>query len=414
MLNSCIADEPLNQECDILSFVIELDNPTSLFYNAADASCDIADRNLTYAQDEIKFIARTDATISAYPVVVKITDGAQIFLNDDLTGNAEAGKFMPFANGTSVDFSQGPRYFRVESQDGAWHRDYKVSIVPRNVTGGDMFFDFETSLLDPDNSEKFYIWPATDENALNGLFQASPYWCNGNPGYMLSKSSAAPDDYPSVPVFGGGPDGSNCIKMETKDTGSFGKMVGLLMASGSMFNGSFDVANALKKALEATLFGSPFAHKPIRLTFDAKFEPGTAYQDSKGKPVEGLIDEPDAYVVLVRNTDEQGNKVIIDGNNVLTSPYIVGKARLPHNYSEIVNERGGYDLPTNHPIHGLTSEWQRVTLDVEYTQPVDPEILANMGYNLYIGFSSSWQGAYFEGAIGTKFWIDNVRVECED
>lgn len=404
LLHSCMGDEPLNMECDLLSITIDTEGQ-NVFYNEGDASMSIDGKTLTYTQDTLTFITRIDATIGIFPVKISYTEGATPYLY-------EGTDKKPFSNGTKVDFSQGDRHFVIISEDGAWHRDYFVRVVHRNVTGGDMFFDFNTYELDPQNSKKFFIWPATDENAKNGLFQQNPYWCNGNPGYKLSKSTAPASEYPSTPAYDEGPDGSDCVKMETKDTGPFGKMVGLLMASGSMFNGSFDVANALKDALKATLFSSPFSHKPMSLSFDAKYEPGSAYQDSKGKPVTGFIDEPDAYMVMYRNTDAEGKKIVIDGNNVLTDPNIVAVTRLPHHRSETLNAHGSYDQPSNSPIHGVTSEWKHFQLNMEYLQEIDPEILANMGYSLAIGFSSSWQGAYFEGSIGSKFWIDNVRVEC--
>ena len=30
-----------------------------------------------------------------------------------------------------------------------------------------------------------------------------------------------------------------------------------------------------------------------------------------------------------------------------------------------------------------------------------------------IGFASSWGGAHFKGAIGSKFYIDNAQLFCE-
>jgi len=180
------------------------------------------------------------------------------------------------------------------------------------------------------------------------------------------------------------------------------------LASGSMFNGIFDVDNAIKNALKATMFGSPFAHKPMQMRVWLRFERGNTYQDRSGKPMAGVVDEPDAYAVLYRNEDASGNKVMLDGNDVLSSPYIVGLGRLPHYYNA-----DGTDQLTNNPIHGVTNEWQEFVIPVEYRSEVDPTILANKGYSLIIGFASSWQGAYFKGAIGSKLLIDNVRLYCE-
>lgn len=405
---SCESGEPLNMECDITSISLDMSNPLDVFYAADNARKSIDEQTLTYTEDTITFICRTDCEIGAVPVTLSVTDGAVAY------HYGEHGENAPFTNGTAVDFSNEQiQHFHIVSQDGAWFRDYFVRVVHRMVTGGDMTFTFEEYTLDPSNSYKFYIWPAVDENAVNGLFQGDPYWKNGNPGYKLSKSSAPADDYPTVPVPGGGPDGSDCIKMETKDTGGFGKMVGYLMAAGSLFNGSFDVANALKNARKATLFGSPFAHKPIRLNVDMRYEPAANYQDKNGVIHPELVDEPDAYIVVYKNTDENGKSVRLDGDDVLTNPYIVGIARMAH-HVETDAQGVRHDIPGNNPIHGLTSEWKRFRYDVEYFEELDPERLANMGYSMVVGFCSSWQGGYFEGAIGSKLFIDNVFVECEE
>ena len=50
---------------------------------------------------------------------------------------------------------------------------------------------------------------------------------------------------------------------------------------------------------------------------------------------------------------------------------------------------------------------------MKYTQEPDREVMENNGYSLVIGFASSWQGAYFQGAVGNKFYIDNVHVICD-
>ena len=233
-------------------------------------------------------------------------------------------------------------------------------------------------------------------------------WKNGNPGVKLCKSSAKPMEYPSVPVANGGPDGSTCVKMETKDTGSFGSMVNMRLASGSMFNGIFEVSYALKNPLKATRFGAPFTHKPVKMTVWMKYEPGSTFQDKLGKPVSDVIDEPDAYMVFYRNQDESGNEVMIDGYDMFTNPYIVGIGRLPHNFNE-----DGSDKICDNPIHGLTSQWQLVEIPIVYTKDVVQNVLANKGYSLAFSFASSWQGGNFQGAIGSKLYIDNVSLYCD-
>lgn len=391
---SCIGEEPLNAECDIESVSVHMDDPTRYLFRAYDTL-----QVVSSTADSVGFIIRSCENVDVLPVTISTTAGAKLYLTD------ENGTEALFCNGSGVDFSdEKVRLFRVVSEDGAWSRNYKINFVHDIPTEGDLHFDFEDYALE--SMGKFYEWSV--KNYQPASFFTDGMWKNGNPGFKLSKSSALPLDYPSVPLVGAGPDGSSCVKLETRDTGSFGVMVNMRLASGSMFNGIFDVSNALKDALKATQFGSPFAHKPIKLTAWLKYEPGVRFQDKKGAAVDGVTDEPDAYVVLYKNQDEAGNKVQLDGNDVLSSPYIVGVGRLPHNFNA-----DGSDRLCDTPIHGLTSEWQLVEIPVVYRKEVDPELLADKGYNLVIGFASSWQGAYFQGAVGSKLYIDNVSVYCD-
>lgn len=389
LLASCIAAEQPNTECDIETVSLRLETPTDFFYHDYDTL-----RTVISAETDIVFTIRSYANILSVPLSLRITDGASVFIKSD------DGTEVPFLNGSDVDFSdEKVRHFRVVSEDGAWSRNYTISVVHDVPSEGNLFIDFESYRLDA--SGKYYIWDAP-EVFTDGL------WKNGNPGFKISRSSAKPMEYPSTPVAGGGPDGSACLKLETCDTGPFGRMANMRLASGSMFNGIFDVGNALKDALKATQFGSPFVHKPVQMRAWLRYEPGATFQDFDGKTVSGVTDEPDAYVVLYRNEDASGNKVQLDGNDVLSSPYIVALGRLPHHYNE-----DGSDRLSNNPIHGITNEWQEVTIPVEYKAEIDNDVLENKGYSLIIGFASSWGGAYFKGAIGSKLHVDNVRLFCE-
>ena len=400
-MSSC-SEEPLNAECDIESVSLHLDEPGKYFYHDYDTL-----QTVPSTADSIGFVIRSYENVGALPVTLKITPGAKAYvLGAD-------GAETPFRNGQMLDFSdEQVQRIRVVSEDGNWNRLYRLCVMHDVPSEGNMTFDFNDYALDA--SGKYYVWNITDENAVNGLFGGGEAtWKNGNPGFKLSKSSAKPMEYPSTPVIGGGPDGSDCVKLETMDTGAFGNMVNMRMAAGSMFLGEFDVANALKDALKATRFGLPFKHKPVKFSVWLKYEQSSKFfQDKMGKPMDGIIDEPDAYIVVYRNQDEDGNRVMLDGNDVLTNKHIVGMARLPH-HTYLDEEGIRRDQIGNDPIHGLTNEWQKVEMDIEYTEELDPEVLANNGYSLIIGFACSWQGAYFKGSIGNKLYIDNINVVCE-
>ena len=389
LLASCIPAEDPNTECDIEAISLHLESPTDIFYHDYDTM-----QTVISTETDIEFTIRSYANVQIIPTTLRITEGATAYIK------SADGTDVLFLNGSAVDFSnEKVQRFHIVSEDKAWSRDYTISVVHEAPSEGNLFFDFESYALDA--SGKYYVWDAPE------VF-TDGQWKNGNPGFKISKSSAKPLEYPSTPVANGGPDGSTCIKLETCDTGPFGKMVNMRIASGSLFNGIFDVGNALTDALKATQFGTPYLHKPVMLRAWLSYEPGSVFQDRDGNTVEGVIDEPDVYVVFYRNEDAEGNKVQLDGNDVLSSPYIVGLGRLPHNYNA-----DGTDQLSANPIHGLTNQWQEVTIPVEYRAELDANILQNKGYSLIIGFASSWGGAHFKGAIGSKFLIDNVQLFCE-
>ena len=389
LLASCIPPEDPNTECDIEAVSLHLETPTEIFYHDYDTM-----QTVISTETDIQFIIRSYVNVGSLPTTLRVTEGASVFIK------SEDGTDVPFVNGSLVDYSnEKVQRFHIVSEDKAWDRNYNISVVHEAPSDGYLSFDFEVYSLDP--SGKYYIWEAPD------VF-TDGQWKNGNPGFKISKSTAKPMDYPSTPVAGGGPDGSDCVKLETCDTGPFGRMVNMRLASGSMFNGIFDVGNALTDALKATQFGTPYQHKPVMLRAWLRFEAGSVFQDRDGSTIEGVVDEPDVYIVFYRNEDAEGNRVQLDGNDVLSSPYIVGLGRLPHNYNA-----DGTDQLSATPIHGLTSEWQEVTIPIQYREELDPDVLQNKGYSLIIGFASSWGGAHFKGAIGSKFFIDNVQLFCE-
>lgn len=389
LLASCIQKEPENTECDIEAVSLHLEKPIDFFYHDYDTL-----QTVISTDTNIVFTIRSFANIQSVPTNLRVTEGATVYLVK------EDGTKAPFLSGSSLDFSdEKVLRFHVVSQNKMWSRDYSIAVIHDKPSEGNMNIGFESYHLD--ETGKYYIWEAPD------IF-TDGVWKNGNPGFRISKSSAKPMEYPSTPVVGGGPDGSDCVKLETCDTGPFGKLVNMRLASGSMFNGIFDVGNALTDALKATMFGSPFTHKPVQMRIWLRYEPGSSYQDRDGNTMEGIIDEPDVYVVLYRNEDSSGNKVQPDGNDMLTNPYIIGKGRLPHNF-----DANGKDLPCGNPIHGLTNKWQEVVIPIEYTTEPDADILKNKGYSIIISLASSWQGGYFMGAIGSKLYVDNLQILCE-
>lgn len=255
-------------------------------------------------------------------------------------------------------------------------------------------FNYEKAALDA-KTNTYYEWEEEDPLCEPDI------WATGNPGFQLSMSSATWDMYPSISE-GGGVDGGKCVKLTTRSTGEFGKMVNMRIAAGNLFLGKFDVGNAMKNALKATLMGLPFSHKPLYMRGYYKFQPGAVKQDKNGHQM-SEEDVCDFYCVVYKNTDANGNKVQLDGNILDTDPAqnpykdnIVGIARIK---SE--------DIIRN------SDEWTAFELPIAYNSDIKQEDMFNRQYSVAVVFSSSIDGAYFRGAVGSTLWIDNVTLVCE-
>ena len=392
LLTSCFGDEPLSMECDITEVEIGVDESEDLFLNVANTSDGYGPvyiEPFDLQVNDFVFYVHSVEAVGTRTVTLKTTAKSK-------TEILEGNDFVSFQNGGLVDFSGGQtRYFRVTSEDGDWNRIYSISFVQKyaSLAPCTLNIDFESySLSEPSKTAEdkgvYYVWSDNDPNAVR-----VDQWVTGNPGFKLSKGNATAPEYPTVAVADGGVDGGPCLKLETKDTGTFGKMMKYPIAAGSFFIGTFDVGNALNNALAATRFGLPFAHKPTKLSGYYKFKAGARFQDKDSKTVVGRVDQPDAYCVVYRNTDAEGNQVLLDGSDVLSNPNIVGLARI----SGVVE----------------TDEWTRFEIPVEYSEQIDEDVLVGYGYSMTICFSSSIDGAYFEGAIGSTFYVDKVTLDCE-
>lgn len=363
-LSSCFKDEAPNAECDIIEASLHVDNPTDIFYNPTDTLV-----RVLYTDDNISFSVRRKADLTALAPTFRITDGATI---------------SP-ASGSVHDFSKGPVIYTVTSEDKEWSRSYKVSFIPVIRTSKDtLSFNFEDYHLD--SKGKYYIWCEKHED--DNMYDD---WATGNAGYGLTNGSAGPEAYPST-VLDEGYEGKG-VKLVTCSTGPFGQMVKLPLAAGNLFLGTFDMSIALKTPRLATGFGLPFDKKPKTFTGYYKYTPGEKFQNKDESIVDGKVDEASVYAILYRNHDEDGNPVVLNGDNVQTSPLIVAKAIAAN------------IVPTD--------KWTEFTVDFSYLEDFDLDLLENRGYNLAVVFSSSADGAFFQGAIGSTLCIDNVKIICE-
>lgn len=357
---SCIQDEPLNAECDILS--AELDGKNLLQQPL------IENNRITFV------VADTTTNMNLKLKNVRLTIGATI----EPSPNIEQ------------DFSY-PIIYTVTSEDRMWHKNYTISVVSGEINTNFSFEDYETTYSvvfgkEIENYDRFFEY-------VNGVKKY--IWASGNPGFKLSNIFAKPDQYPTSAAAGEGcnsegiPDtGSIAAKLVTRSTGPFGEGIGMPIATGSLYLGTFDVKSATSDPLGATQFGIPFNSKPIKLTGYYHYTPGAVFigGDADTK------DELDIYAVLYKPT---AAIPMLDGSNILTSDQIIAKAQLAK------------------PESGWPITYTQFEIDFSYTDTYDQSIADNYGYNFTIVFSSSKNGASFQGAVGSTLYIDEVKLTTD-
>lgn len=361
-LASCVQDEALNREAAVDG--VEGANVQLVSIDTENKKIDLyVPRQASHSLQELKFTLADQASIEATPRLD--TDKPLIDL---------------------YDFSEsGSRTFTVTSEDQAFHTPYLIRLVDTELP---LAYSFDHLLA---NSSAPYDILAERQTVVGENHDRVLQWVSGNPGYKLTGMAKGREDYPTVQT----PDGRNgmCVKLETRTTGSFGMMLNPKMpiAAGNIFVGSFDLSNALKDARKATRFGFPFYQKPVLLSGSYKFKAGEVFTDENGNVVAGCKDTGDIYAALY---EVKQSSDFLDGNTSLNSSDIVLMARVP------VSE---------------TAEW--VSFAVPFTQPgskaFDAAKLRSGKYKLELVCSSSKEGAWFRGAVGSTLYIDDIRLEVE-
>lgn len=360
-LTSCIQDEAPNAECDLLKVIVHAPKPSEVFYSLNDTI-----REVSTSENKVVFKVREGADLSQLGFDFVLTEGATIDTISELVGN----ETILIAT--------------TKSEDSKWNKQYSIRFKTFACWDGKESFE-NISLFNEKGVDKYYVWSQGSD---------AEFWATGNPGYKLSRSSAKPVDYPTVSAEGYAGKG---VQLITRSTGSFGAMVGMPIAAGNLFIGSFDVSNALQDAMAATVFGVPFQLKPYKVKFMAKYKAGSVYKDKSGKVIDKQ-DKPDFYAVLYRNTDSNGQPVLLHGDDGKTNPNIVA-----------------YAFMSDEDIAKLSDdEWKEITIPFTYTKDVSEDLLADFGYNIAVVFSSSVDGGEFSGAVGSTFSIDELKLVLDD
>jgi len=370
-LASCIRDEAPSVECDITGVDREWLNSLPEGFLLGDPVIrHTPPATVTFRVSAID----PDVPLLIYPKF-SVSDGATLFYRTDSVKEVNGRRGFDFRYAQS---------FGVKSEDGTFFKTYNVTftIPPAFESCG-----FEQTSWDNDNHNYQTLLQEGPDGSTYTQF-----WDSGNAGYKLTGMGRSPEDYPtSFPID---PEtGSRVAKLVTRDTGNFGIMTRPKMpiAAGNLFIGTFNVNKAMRFPREATQFGLPIVNRePLTLSGRYKYTAGAEMLDKDKKPLPEKHDTADIYAVLYEVDPE--NVVPLNGDDVLSSERIVLMARID-NPGE---PQEWTDFSENfRPMNGKT---------------VDPYRLSHNGYALAVVMTSSRQGAYFEGAIGSTLYVDDLRI----
>lgn len=376
-LTSCIKDEAMNAECDITGIdSLWLQN----HYN------DIKSTMVRNSSVTVTIYPGTDRT--AFDPKFTLTPGATITYTD---GSNE----LP-GNGAVRDFSR-PQIYTTHSEDGLWKKDYTVSFIYDSPLKELHFENF--SLEEP--RQRYHNWYELDTE--DPETPQRPYWASGNAGFALTGKGKQPSDYPTA-IDAEGVSGYG-VRLVTRDTGSFGSGVKMPIAAGNIFIGEFNASSAMLAPRKATKFGRELVFgRPLYLEGWYKYTAGDVVTDAQKKQRPELRDTADIYAVVFEkdnlvteryDTVSNTKFTPLNGDDVLTSPRIVAMARI--------------DNP------GEPAEWTKFKEPFRLMngKDFDEKRIRNNGYAIAIVATSSRQGAYFIGAIGSTLCIDEFRIIWE-
>ena len=299
------------------------------------------------AEADILSCRLPEAVMTTSPIITNNSINIFVAPETDISSLAPEFTLTPGAtidppSGTTRDF-HSPQPYTVTAADSFWKKKYTVSVIDTELA---TIYNFEDTL----GGQKYYIFVERERERV------VMEWASGNAGYAMTGVPKTADDYPTFQIANG--KSGKCLSLVTRSTGFFGSIMGMPIAAGNLFIGSFDVGNAMSNPLKATKFGLPFRHVPTYLA---------GYETSESVPT-------------------------LDGTNAFTSPNLISMARIDD--AKETDEWTYFKLPFNM----LTGKY------------IDKEKLLEGKYNVAIVFTSSLEGDHFNGAIGSTLLIDEVEL----
>ncbi|GHV49113.1 hypothetical protein FACS1894181_07060 [Bacteroidia bacterium] len=348
---SCIKEEALNPEADILDFSftegclrakeVEIGNDYIIVYPKKDVN--------------LRDSAITHIALSEGAVYKKIEN--------------------PYNNDTLF-------FLDVTSQSKEYTKRYSVveSFFPS-------VFDFEN-----------WVKPAVGflyENPKEGSLQ----WFSSNNGAAIAwnQPSRPAVDY-LIRQTTQSVSGNTAVELRTMaGPGNIMGMMNIPCLAGSLYLGGFDPLTGLSNPLHSTRFGVPFNDgKPVKLTGYYIYKDGTGdYINPDGK-FSTKKDTCSIYAVLFK-TDSRVK--FLYGDNIGTSPNVIARAELKPEDIRQANNFTYFEIDFDYNSYGVPFSWKE---------------LDNDEYKITIVFASSHRGQFYEGRPDNTLIIDKVELVLEN
>lgn len=386
VFTSCIKDELPNTEADILDIILDKD---------VIVSKKIENERITVFISPGSYGDRKNIRTISYV----LSEGATIIRGND-----------------NYDYSTSHE-IEVMSEDGNWKKTHEVRILEMTFPTEYHFENWSENRSNTGVFDECFERLLDEDGNVSDLY----IWASGNMGYRITGNGKNPDDYPTYKTISQDDthSGAYAAVLETRYVGKIGQ--GSPLAAGNLFIGEFSGKgiNIMQQQMKATRFGMPFDKKPKSLRVWFKYKSGGTINvyntdpKSDGEKI-GEFTDPESgsnmdyaaiYVIMFDNVKakELYGKNYLDGSTILSSPAEVGRA--------ILTDNDKYGTPTNE--QGYPNEYIFKELPFTFSTPIDPARLANYEYSISVVFSSSYYGAEFKGAPGSKLWVDDAKLVCE-
>ena len=381
---SCIKDEEPNTECDILSIIF----PSDILLRQP------------YISDKPEKMGSGESEKVYYSIEVMVKAGVVVTkLAHEFT--LTPGATISPESGVERDFTS-PQEYVTTSQDGKWHRTYVVTVKKEEPPVELQFikYGFENVKTESKFNRQYDVFYEVDADDSEKVTMT---WDSGNSGFAWSLIGStvggSPDVFPTFQADNGVV--GKCAELITRETGPMGSSFSppMPIAAGNLFTGKF-VLN-LGNPRKSTHFGEGilFRHVPLYFSGYFKYTPGEVYkainENNHFVAVPGKTDECNIYSVLYEVTDDMP---YLDGDNVLSddNPNIIAVAAIS------AEDRKG------------SPQWKefRVPFQLRAGKTIDPDKLESGAYSLTIVMTSSKDGDYFAGAIGSCLLVDELEITC--